>query len=101
MNIMLKLRAPESIIAAIWHIQSCAGAPEPISYFIPTALECVVAEGGTESSSNEPPCDLLGPTRLAATDGLLPSEGTFLLNSAAFGDKLQVRAACSPVGTHL
>lgn len=67
-----------------------AGLENQVIFEIPTALECVTPQGVTEGSSSAPPCEFLAPTRVGLSDGLLPSESTFLLNSAAFGDKLQV-----------
>ena len=75
-----------------------AGSTETISYYTATALECVVDEEAyaftEQGGGNSPDCVSFGPTRLAPTDGLLPSEATFLYNSAAFGDKLQVLIVC-------
>ena len=63
-----------------------AGLAEPLAFMEDSALECVVPEGAEQGSGNAPVCELLGPARPAPTDGLIPTESTFLQIAAAFGD---------------
>lgn len=69
------------------------GQAEPLPFFQASALECIAPnKSDTPAPAGSPLCANVSADLIVPSDGLLPSEFTFLLHADAFGDKLLVRA---------